>query len=32
MSGAFYITMLVFLMFLTAIWTSSYNEDKTKGL
>jgi hypothetical protein len=32
MSGKFWIVMLVLALFLTAIWTSSYNEDKTAGL
>ncbi|CAH0117836.1 hypothetical protein PAE9249_00297 [Paenibacillus sp. CECT 9249] len=32
MSIKFIIVLLVMLLFLTAILTSSYNEDKTKGL
>ncbi len=32
MSLTFWIIMLVFALFITAILTSSYNEDKTKGL
>ncbi len=32
MSLTFWIVMLVFVLFITAILTSSYNEDKTKGL
>ncbi|SMG54498.1 hypothetical protein SAMN06295960_3747 [Paenibacillus aquistagni] len=32
MSLTFWIIMLVLVMFLTAILTSGYNEDKTKGL
>ncbi|MDB4867389.1 MAG: hypothetical protein JWR03_1722 [Cohnella sp.] len=32
MSGKFWIVMIVLVLFLTAIVTSSYNEDKTKGL
>jgi len=32
MSLTFWIIMLVFVLFITAILTSSYNEDKTKGL
>lgn len=32
MSLTFWIVMLVFALFITAILTSSYNEDKTKGL
>lgn len=32
MSTTFVIVMTVFILFLTAILTSSYNDDKTKGL
>jgi hypothetical protein len=32
MSGKFWIVMITLALFLTAILTSSYNEDKTKGL
>jgi hypothetical protein len=32
MSGKFWIVMIVLALFITAILTSSYNEDKTKGL
>lgn len=32
MSITFWIVMLVFAMFITAMLTSSYNDDKTKGL
>jgi hypothetical protein len=32
MSNRFWIIILVLVLFLTAILTSSYNEDKTKGL
>lgn len=32
MSVTFWIVMLVFVMFIVAILTSSYNEDKTAGL
>lgn len=32
MSATFWITILVFIMFITAMLTASYNEDKTKGL
>jgi hypothetical protein len=32
MSGKFWVIMIVMALFLTAILTSSYNEDKTKGL
>lgn len=32
MSGKFWIVVVVAALFLTAILTSSYNEDKTKGL
>ncbi|ACT03384.1 hypothetical protein SAMN05216378_2594 [Paenibacillus catalpae] len=32
MSITFVIVMTVFILFLTAILTSSYNDDKTKGL
>ncbi|MFC5701230.1 hypothetical protein ACFPVX_08030 [Cohnella faecalis] len=32
MSDKFWICMLIFVLFLTAILTSSYNDDKTKGL
>lgn len=32
MSMNFWVVMLVLALFLTAILTSSYNDDKTKGL
>ncbi len=32
MSDKFWIVMLVFAMFITAMLTAAYNEDKTKGL
>lgn len=32
MSSAFWIIMIVLAMFLVAIFTSSYNDDKTSGL
>jgi hypothetical protein len=32
MSAAFWITMVVIAMFLTAMLTAAYNDDKTKGL
>lgn len=32
MSINFIITMTVFILFVTAILTASYNDDKTKGL
>ncbi len=32
MSVTFWIIMLVFVLFLTAIFTAGYNDDKTKGL
>ncbi|CAM3292969.1 Tumour necrosis factor receptor superfamily member 19 [Paenibacillus lupini] len=32
MSTTFVIVMTVFILFLTAILTSSYNDDKTNGL
>lgn len=32
MSITFWISILVFALFITAILTSSYNDDKTKGL
>lgn len=32
MSAKFWIVVVVAALFLTAILTSSYNEDKTKGL
>lgn len=32
MSLTFWIVMLVFVLFIAAMLTSSYNEDKTKGL
>lgn len=32
MSATFWIMNLVFLIFIVAILTSSYNDDKTKGL
>lgn len=32
MSATFWIMNLIFLMFITAILTASYNDDKTKGL
>lgn len=31
-SSTFWLVMVVFALFVTAILTSSYNEDKTKGL
>ncbi len=31
-SSAFWIIMVVIALFLSVIFTSSYNEDKTKGL
>ncbi|MDF2720746.1 MAG: hypothetical protein K0Q59_421 [Paenibacillus sp.] len=31
-SSTFWLVMTVFVLFLAAILTSSYNEDKTKGL
>jgi hypothetical protein len=31
-SMVFWIVMLVLVMFLVTIFTSSYNDDKTKGL
>lgn len=31
-STTFWLVMVVLALFLTAILTSSYNEDKTKGL
>jgi hypothetical protein len=32
MSATFWIINLVFLIFIVAMCTSSYNDDKTKGL
>ena len=32
MSGKFWIVVVVAALFLTAILTSSFNDDKTKGL
>lgn len=32
MSSAFWIVSVVLVMFIVAILTSSYNDDKTKGL
>lgn len=32
MSMTFWITMVVLALFIVAILTSSYNDDKTKGL
>ncbi|CRF29173.1 Uncharacterised protein [Mycobacterium tuberculosis] len=32
MSATFWIMILIFLMFITAILTAAYNDDKTKGL
>lgn len=32
MGSAFWIVMIVMALFITAILTSSYNEDQTKGL
>jgi hypothetical protein len=32
MSAAFWLTVLTCAMFLAAIWTAAYNDDKTKGL
>lgn len=32
MSVTFWIIMLVFVLFLTAIFTAGYNDDKTNGL
>ncbi|EJW14188.1 hypothetical protein PAV_16c00250 [Paenibacillus alvei DSM 29] len=32
MSVTFWIIMLVFAMFITAMLTAGYNEDKTSGL
>jgi uncharacterized membrane protein len=32
MTMTFWITILVFVLFIIAILTSSYNEDKTSGL
>jgi uncharacterized membrane protein len=32
MSMTFWITILVFVLFIIAMLTSSYNEDKTSGL
>lgn len=32
MSIAFWLTMMTCALFITAILTASYNEDKTKGL
>jgi hypothetical protein len=32
MSATFWLTISVFVLFIVAMLTSSYNEDKTKGL
>lgn len=32
MTTDFWIIMIVFVLFIASIWTSSYNDDKTKGL
>jgi hypothetical protein len=32
MTTDFWIIMLVLVLFLVSIWTSSFNDDKTKGL
>jgi hypothetical protein len=32
MTTDFWIIMIVFALFIVSIWTSSFNEDKTKGL
>jgi hypothetical protein len=32
MSNRFWIVMIVLVLFIVSILTSSYNEDKTKGL
>ncbi len=32
MTTDFWVIMLVFVLFIASILTSSYNEDKTKGL
>ncbi|ALS20745.1 hypothetical protein IJ22_03560 [Paenibacillus naphthalenovorans] len=32
MSATFWIMILILLMFITAILTAAYNDDKTKGL
>jgi hypothetical protein len=32
MTTDFWVIMLVLVLFLVAIWTSSFNDDKTKGL
>lgn len=32
MSITFWIIMLIFIMFITAMLTAGYNEDKTNGL
>jgi hypothetical protein len=32
LSSKFWIVMIVLVLFLVSILTSSYNEDKTKGL
>jgi hypothetical protein len=32
MSAAFWLTMAVFALFIVSMLTSSYNDDKTKGL
>lgn len=32
MSATFWICMMVFVMFITAMLTAAYNEDKTRGL
>jgi hypothetical protein len=31
-SSTFWLVMVVFVLFIAAILTSSYNEDRTKGL
>ncbi len=31
-SATFWLVMVTFVMFLVAMMTSSYNEDRTKGL
>jgi len=32
MSAAFWITIMVFVLFVVAMLTAAYNNDKTKGL
>ncbi|WP_169306700.1 hypothetical protein [Cohnella pontilimi] len=32
MSGKFWVVMIIMALFLTAILTAAYNDDKTKGL